>query len=444
MTLNGGEGSFEDNVRAALPTDADLKQVAIESLIQRERERGFLTGADYAAAGKFVNRSQRQVQRWMREDRVASGTKTRDRHRERFELTDLMISAVYANAGNLRAAYAQLCEAQILTCCSETSFRNAWARLPVAIQRYPTIGREAIRTYGLYPAWTAPVPNDVWQLDSHDIDLFCRFGGDVIRPVVTDIIDDCSRLIVGSILTPDAPRASDIAAVAAMALRTREAPDGTVIGGAPRLVLYDCALAHSAELIARGWSQLGIVPRSTQPYEPTQKGKKERHYRTLEAECFRELPGYITPNALTKEGEYLYRPHTSELLTYEQVLKRLLEYTNYYNFERPHQGIGGRRPIDVVRAHAVTPRTIDRAVLARAFWRTKRETYTVQKRGVHVERYYSSWALIEHVGKKVIVRYDPTDPDFIAVNRTGFRGVSVSMTEDVTHGNSSEVPTGAS
>jgi len=71
--------------------------------------------------------------------------------------------------------------------------------------------------------------------------------------------------------------------------------------------------------------ELGIKHRYTKPYRPQTNGKVERFWRTLEEDLIRET-------------------------TFESVAElkeELIQYLYYYNHERPHQGIDGKKPIEM-------------------------------------------------------------------------------------------------
>jgi hypothetical protein len=73
--------------------------------------------------------------------------------------------------------------------------------------------------------------------------------------------------------------------------------------------------------------ELGIKHRYTRPYRPQTNGKVERFWRTLEDDLLRET-------------------HFDSL---EELKEELLQYLYYYNHERPHQGIEGKKPIDCIK-----------------------------------------------------------------------------------------------
>lgn len=77
---------------------------------------------------------------------------------------------------------------------------------------------------------------------------------------------------------------------------------------------------------ARLMIEMGIKQRHTRPYRPQTNGKVERFWRTLNEDVI--------------EGTYF----ESE----EHFLQELNEYLVYYNHARPHQGINGKTPVQML------------------------------------------------------------------------------------------------
>ena len=73
--------------------------------------------------------------------------------------------------------------------------------------------------------------------------------------------------------------------------------------------------------------ELGITHRYTRPYRPQTNGKVERFWRTL--------------------NEDLLEGTTFESV--EELKEELMEYLLYYNTERPHQGLGGKTPLQIMQ-----------------------------------------------------------------------------------------------
>jgi hypothetical protein len=73
--------------------------------------------------------------------------------------------------------------------------------------------------------------------------------------------------------------------------------------------------------------ELEIKHRYTQPYRPQTNGKVERFWRTLKEDLIEE----------------------TDFDSLEELKDELLQYMCYYNHERPHQGIGGKKPVEMVK-----------------------------------------------------------------------------------------------
>jgi len=72
--------------------------------------------------------------------------------------------------------------------------------------------------------------------------------------------------------------------------------------------------------------ETGIKRRYMQPYRPQTNGKVERFWRTLKEDLIED----------------------TDFDSFEELEDELLKYLAYYNWERPHQGINGKKPIDMV------------------------------------------------------------------------------------------------
>jgi len=72
--------------------------------------------------------------------------------------------------------------------------------------------------------------------------------------------------------------------------------------------------------------ETGIKRRYIKPYRPQTNGKVERFWRTLNEDLI--------------EG--------TDFDSLQELEDELLKYLIYYNWERPHQGINGKKPIDMI------------------------------------------------------------------------------------------------
>jgi transposase InsO family protein len=72
--------------------------------------------------------------------------------------------------------------------------------------------------------------------------------------------------------------------------------------------------------------EVRIKRRYTRPYRPQTNGKVERFWRTLQEDLI----------------------HDTDFDSLEELQDELAQYLYYYNHERPHQGIGGKKPVEMI------------------------------------------------------------------------------------------------
>ncbi len=167
--------------------------------------------------------------------------------------------------------------------------------------------------------FVAEFPNECWQADVTHVEV-----ADGVVYEVLNVIDDHSRLCVASrvfVLTkgPDVVRTMHRAA-STWGYPQRFLTDNGRIFTTP---LGSGVGAMEIELLS-----LGIATTHGRPYHPQTQGKVERFHQTLKKYLAKQEPAT-----------------TKKLL--QGQLNRFLEY---YNTERPHRGIGRRRPIEAFGA----------------------------------------------------------------------------------------------
>ena len=156
-------------------------------------------------------------------------------------------------------------------------------------------------------------PNDLWQTDIMTFMLRGQY-----RVYLIGFMDDNSRFLVGWGLHRR-QTASNVMEVFRAAIEKR---------GLPKEVLSDNGRQYYTW---RGKSQftqmllkLGIRHIRSRPYHPQTCGKIESFWRNLFQECLSQLP----------------------LASFEEAKDKVGAYIEYYNFKRPHQGIGQVTPSD--------------------------------------------------------------------------------------------------
>ena len=156
-------------------------------------------------------------------------------------------------------------------------------------------------------------PNDLWQTDIMTFMLRGQY-----RVYVIGFMDDNSRYIVGWGLFRR-QTTTNVQEVFRAAIEKH---------GLPKEVLSDNGRQYSSW---RGKSQftkmltkLGIQHIRSRPYHPQTCGKIESFWRNVWQECLSQVP----------------------VSSFEEAEAKLKEYVEYYNYKRPHQGIGNMMPAD--------------------------------------------------------------------------------------------------
>ena len=156
-------------------------------------------------------------------------------------------------------------------------------------------------------------PNDLWQTDIMTFMLKGQY-----RVYIIGFLDDNSRFITGWGLYRFQTNAN-VQEVFRAAIEKH---------GLPKEVLSDNGRQYHSW---RGRSKftdmltkLGIRHIRSRPYHPQTQGKIESFWRNLLQECLQKTP----------------------VSTFEEAKDKIGEYVEYYNFKRPHQGIGNLMPSD--------------------------------------------------------------------------------------------------
>ncbi len=156
-------------------------------------------------------------------------------------------------------------------------------------------------------------PNDLWQTDIMTFMLKGQY-----RVYLIGFMDDNSRFMVGWGLYRF-QKGDNVQEVFRAAIEKR---------GMPKEVLSDNGRQYHTwrgkSKFTTMLTKLGIRHIRSRPYHPQTCGKIESFWRNLYQECLTKVP----------------------LATFEEAEGKIGEYIEYYNFKRPHQGIGNLIPSD--------------------------------------------------------------------------------------------------
>lgn len=242
----------------------------------------------------------------------------------------------------------------------------------------------------------AASPNERWQIDATE---WPTATGTV---QVFNIIDDHSRLAVGSVAVTEA------SSEAAWAVFTQAA----TTWGLPAGVLSDNGLCFSGKL--RGFEVLfesnlrdaGIKPVTGRPYHPQTTGKVERFQQTLK--------------------RWLRRQPLAESMI--ELQAQLDAFLGIYNHERPHQGIG--RAVPAERWHA-SPRAQPAAASLDhpTFPKEHRFDATVRSNGIVCADHLRIHIGVKWAGHDAIVIIN-TDTATVIINNDVARYLTLDRTRD--------------
>lgn len=245
--------------------------------------------------------------------------------------------------------------------------------------------------------------NELWQIDASPSDAMCSDG----RYSVYACLDIASRRLI--LLLSRTPRA------AAVALMIRKA---ILAWGVPAEIVTDNGSDFVAGDTQRLLAVLGINRRQTHAYTPQAKGHVERVIRTFQHDAARLMPGFIGHNVADRkriEGRksFAERLGADDEALFEvawtgpEMQRRCDDWAAMVYAHRPHDGLGGRSPVQVAaeaeaQIRRVEPSVLDVLLMPVAGIRT------ASKQGVRVDGFlYLNPAIL--AGDRVFVRCDPMD-----------------------------------
>src|SRR5690606_14795342 len=125
------------------------------------------------------------------------------------------------------------------------------------------------------------------------------------------------------------------------------------LGGVPELILWDRGLEFLADVVNATCDAFKAVGIALPPFSPHLKGKVERFYRTLKAECIDHLTGLTRGPKDLRGNAY----NGDEVVPFDVLLSAVREFIDRYNYERPHDGLDGQTPWAAWRADPFALRT---------------------------------------------------------------------------------------
>lgn len=236
--------------------------------------------------------------------------------------------------------------------------------------------------------------NELWIADFlHG--PYIREGKKKIKLYLCAIIDDHSRLIVGS----GWYRGENSAALA------QTLKQAIAVYGAPKILYCDNAKVFRSNYLQLAAAKLGIALVHSRPYEPASRGKIERFFKTV-------------------RDKFLAALKISEL-SLSAFSDAFAQWLDKEYHKQAHRGIGQQRPLDkyLFGAAKVKIKTISSHELDSAFWqhisRKVKNDATISIAG----RFYE--VPPKYIGQKIELCFPIDQPDKIYVTEDGKPRVSI-------------------
>ncbi len=197
-------------------------------------------------------------------------------------------------------------------------------------------------------AWTA---GHCWVGDHKQMDLWCLFGGKLIRPWLTAWLDWRTRRVTGWVIS-ESPNSSTILAALRHGLMDEANHGGPSVVWIDNGKDYDCYAFHGQtkqqrlgkmnitvnEPQAAGlFKMLSIEPHFSLAYNPNGKARTERWFRSIE-DFFKSLPTYAGRSTDTKPESLVRILNNRRLIpTFEHIRERFAKYVQGYNRRSDHR-----------------------------------------------------------------------------------------------------------
>jgi putative transposase len=266
----------------------------------------------------------------------------------------------------------------------------------------------------------------VWVADGHTLafDIISPKTGKPVRMTMIMVFDWASRYPVGASLayTEDSQH---------IQLAFRNA--FLNYKGVPKAVYLDNGKAFRSKLFNEKWeghdlaTELsGIFPRLdinvvfAESYNAKAK-IIERFFRTFQERFERFISSFRgasvadKPATLMRNEKWAQKMYEAKPPTLEEAMRMIGFYVRYMYGEEPHSGLGGMTPWQVFSSNPVPDeRRIEAGRLNFLMLTAVRKT--LRNNGIVLNKMqYWSMELIQHMGKEILIRYDPSDARWILV-----------------------------
>jgi len=256
-------------------------------------------------------------------------------------------------------------------------------------------------THDLIYRREADAPNEIWQADHTELDLWVLDAANrPARPWLTIIEDDHSRVVAGYAVSLESPSALNTALALRQAIWRKPESDWHVCG-IPDVFYTD----HGSDFTSRHMEQVAADLKMrlvfSIPGRPRGRGKIERLFNTVNQMCLPELPGYAprgTPDRAALAA-----------MTLPALDAAIGHFIRDVYHRRPH---GETRQAPQARwdAAGFLPRLPDSLEHLDLLLLTVARPRKIHPDGIRFQGFrYLDPTLAAYVGEAVVIRYDPRD-----------------------------------
>lgn len=293
---------------------------------------------------------------------------------------------------------------------SYSSVRSIVRGIDPAMLMFAHEGAAAFRDrFELVHRHRAERPNAIWQADHTQLDiLILDAGGKQVRPWLTTVVDDYSRVVAGYMIFLGAPSALNTSLALRQAIWRKTQPAWPVCG-IPDVLYVDHGSDFTSLHIEQAAADLHFQLIYSAVARPQGRGKIERLFRTINTELLVELPGNLRNGQLT----------STPRLSLSELDAAVGGYIiSNYNV-RSHREVG-RTPVDAWRGEGWLPRMPDTLAELDSLLVMVAKPRMVHRDGIRFEGLrYLDPTLAGYVGEHVTIRYDPRDLGEIRVFHRG-------------------------
>lgn len=264
-------------------------------------------------------------------------------------------------------------------------------------------------------------PNEWWVSDHHLWDIFVRIpdnqgGWKLGRPWGSYWMDMRTRKMMSSIIRIEEPNSDIVLCSFSLGVEHFGVPKGVRLDNGKDYKAKDLFSQDDTNRIMDSLAiNLDIDVTYAIPYNAKAK-PIERVFNTFEEQLGKKYPSYAGSNA-KKRPEDLKDLDIMDYITLEEFIEQHNKYVYEIYNNTPHHGdsMFNKTPNHMYSTLDFPLRKVSKDVLYFCLMRVK-GTRTVQRNGITFNgvHFYND-SCINHIGKKVIAKYDPTKPEILYI-----------------------------